>query len=296
MITGTFLDAIDVEHPSLNWGAEEWGRDFATMRADGIDTVVIACAGHADRATFDARVLKKLHPHLIVQDDQVALFLGLAEQHDVAVWFGTYQTGPEASARESEIQRELAGEVWERYGRSRAFRGWFWSRPVDTRDERTLAAFQAGAKHLAALSGLPVLVAPLVPRTSSPETPAARREQERAWSDALDRLALAAQVVLVEERGLPASDLAATLAARVARAKERKLAAWVNVESFDRDVQIHYPPIAWPKLRFKIEAALASGADKVITDEYAHFLSPHSLFNSAHMLHKRYREWLATRK
>ena len=45
-----------------------------------------------------------------------------------------------------------------------------------------------------------------------------------------------------------------------------------------------------------MEAALAAGVDKLMTFEYAHFLSPNSMFNSAHTLHKRYREWLATQK
>jgi hypothetical protein len=31
----------------------------------------------------------------------------------------------------------------------------------------------------------------------------------------------------------------------------------------------------------------------LITFEYSHFLSPNSMFPSAHTLHKRWREWMA---
>src|SRR6187402_89433 len=125
MITATFLDEINVELPSANWGSEEWARDFATMKADGLDSVILARGGVFDRATFDSRTLRTLHPHLIVQEDLVALFLSLAEQHGMSLWFGTYQSGPDADAREVETQRSFADEVWGRFGRSRAFRGWY---------------------------------------------------------------------------------------------------------------------------------------------------------------------------
>lgn len=296
MITATFLDEINVEFPAANWGSEEWARDFATMKADGLDTVVLARGGVMDRATFDARTLRALHKNLIVQQDLVGLFLSLAEQHDLALWFGTYQAGPSADPREEKTQRNFVDEVWERYGRSRAFRGWYVSRAVDTNSERELEALRVLSKHLAALSALPVLVAPKLERQHALDAPQAWREHARTWSEALDRLQGSAQVVLLEERGVPSAELPEYLSKTAELASARGFATWVNLESFDRDVRIQYPPIAWAKLRFKMEAALAAGAQKIVTNEYSHFLSPHSMFNSAHMLHKRYREWLATQK
>ena len=35
----------------------------------------------------------------------------------------------------------------------------------------------------------------------------------------------------------------------------------------------------------------AAGVDKLITFEYSHFLSPNSMFESAHGLHRLYAEW-----
>jgi hypothetical protein len=56
---------------------------------------------------------------------------------------------------------------------------------------------------------------------------------------------------------------------------------------------IDFLPINWQNLRYKIEAAAKAGVAKLITFEFSHFLSPHSIYPSAHTLHRRYREWLA---
>jgi hypothetical protein len=231
-----------------------------------------------------------VHENLIVQEDLVALFLALAEQNDMSLWFGTYQSGPVVDAREVETQRAFVDEVWARYGRSRAFRGWYVSRPLDTANKGDMDCFRVLSKHLATLSGLPVMVAPKLERQN------ARDEHSRVWSEALARLEGLARVVLLEERGLGSAELPDYLCVTRALAAARGFETWASVESFDRDTRIQYPPIAWPKLRFRMESALAAGADKIVTNEYPHFLSPHSMFNSAHMLHKRYREWLATQK
>src|SRR5690606_41458204 len=74
MITGTFLDEITHDIPYQNWGREEWTRDFQAMRAIGMDTDILIRAGYQDKATFDSRILRQLHPHLILQEDHVGIF------------------------------------------------------------------------------------------------------------------------------------------------------------------------------------------------------------------------------
>jgi hypothetical protein len=56
---------------------------------------------------------------------------------------------------------------------------------------------------------------------------------------------------------------------------------------------IDFLPINWQNLRFKIEAAESAQVEKLITFEFSHFLSPNSMYRSAHSLYDRYREWLA---
>jgi hypothetical protein len=65
---------------------------------------------------------------------------------------------------------------------------------------------------------------------------------------------------------------------------------WSNLESFDRDMPIKFPPADWRNLRFKLEAA-ATVAEKIVTFEFPHFLSPHSCWPSARNLFERYCEF-----
>ena len=85
-------------------------------------------------------------------------------------------------------------------------------------------------------------------------------------------------------------DLPDYLATNLKLARESGMTCWSNVESFDRDMPIKFPPIDWRKLEFKIDAARESGIDKLITFEFSHFMSPHSMYPSAHTLFRRYCE------
>jgi hypothetical protein len=301
MITGTFLDEIGHDLPSSNWGPEEWTRDFVAMKADGIDTVVLARGGFRDRAAFDSPVLRKRHPHLIVETDLAGLFVSLAERNDMDLWFGTYDLGESPSAtsaqQDIDLEREFADEVWERYGRSSAFRGWYLSQPIDAFDETTMRQCEDVSAHLRQLSALPVMIAPRSHLGGlSGQAPITLNEHERKWSGALAHLKGCVDVIAFRDGGVPLAQLSDFLSVNAKLAREQGIESWSNVESLDSELSTRTLPIAWPKLRFKMEAALAAGATKLITFEYAHFLSPHSMFNSAHTLHKRYREWLATQK
>lgn len=64
---------------------------------------------------------------------------------------------------------------------------------------------------------------------------------------------------------------------------------WSNIESFDRDMPIKFPPADWRYLRFKMETA-SRKSEKLITFEFPHFMSPHSCYPSAHNLYRRYAE------
>lgn len=300
MITATFLDEISHDIASANWGPDEWRRDFTSMRADGIDTVVLARAGYRDRATFDSKVLRKLHPHLIVQEDLVALFLGLAAEHGISLWFGTYDSGEFWSRgnhqKEADLNRAFADEVWGRYGRSSAFRGWYFGHELEAFDDNAMRVYEELGTHLRAISGLPILIAPKLRGSQQGPEPATAEQCRKEWSRVYSRIHGQADVVAFRDGHLSIAELPEYYAANAQFAREHGLASWASVESFDRDVQVKYPPIAWPKLRAKMEGALAAGVDKLITFEYSHFLSPNSMYSSAHMLHRRYREWLATQR
>ena len=65
---------------------------------------------------------------------------------------------------------------------------------------------------------------------------------------------------------------------------------WSNVESFDRDKPIKFLPISFQKLLLKQNIAEKAGAEKCITYEFPHFMSPYSCWPQAANLYQRYCE------
>ena len=53
---------------------------------------------------------------------------------------------------------------------------------------------------------------------------------------------------------------------------------------------IKFLPIKWEKLLLKLNAAAKAGAEKAITFEFSHFMSPNSAYPQARHLHARYRD------
>ena len=66
---------------------------------------------------------------------------------------------------------------------------------------------------------------------------------------------------------------------------------WVNCETFERDVRQMYYPIPFEDLRRKLSLH-EEYADKIITFEFSHFLSPQSIYPSARNLNALYKEHL----
>jgi len=68
------------------------------------------------------------------------------------------------------------------------------------------------------------------------------------------------------------------------------MCSWSNLETFDRDMPIRFPPIDFRKLQWKMDGAAAAGVEKIITFEFSHFMSPQSCWPAAANLFKRYCE------
>ncbi len=297
MITGTFLDEISHDIPSANWGRDEWARDFRSMKDSGIDTVILIRAGYRDRCAFPSKVLERRHGYLIVQDDLVQWFLDLAAEHDMGFWFGTYDSGEHwvrgEHAAEVAVNRDFTDEFVQRYGGHVAFKGWYISHEIDAFDESVMRVYEDLAGHLKGLADLPILISPYPRGRKQFDQPFTLAEHADNWGRIFARIQGLVDVVAFQDGQVDYAELPGYLKTNADLVRQHKITCWSNVESFDRDVHIKFPPIAWPKLRYKIEAALAAGVDKMITFEYSHFMSPNSMFTSAHGLHRLYTQWCA---
>jgi len=149
------------------------------------------------------------------------------------------------------------------------------------------------ARHVKELKDVPVLMSPYVRGRKQFEDPITPQEHEAHWDRILARLSDCVDSVAFQDGQVAFQELPLFMEINTRLARKHGLRAWSNVESFERGMPINFLPIAWPNLRYKLEVAAAAGVEKLITFEFSHFLSPNSMYPSAHNLYRRYREWLA---
>jgi len=295
-ITGTFLDEITHDIPANNWGPAEWAQDFRLMKAIGIDTVILIRAGCGRIAAMPSRVLEREVGIYPVYEDLVDLFLGLAEEDGMDFYFGTFDSVSYAP-RERTIQEHLdlgrafIDEMWERYGARAAFKGWYLTFEIARREPARLACLRQLGEHCKGISPhLPTLISPYIAGGKLVRDPVTLEEHYRDWDGILAELAHTVDIVAFQDGHVDYDVLPDFLAANSELIRKHGMAAWSNVESFDRDMPIDFPPIDWRKLWWKMQAAETAGVEKLITFEFSHFMSPQSSWPSARGLYRRYCE------
>lgn len=300
-ITGTFLDEITHDIPAQNWGPQEWRREFDTMKVSGIDTVILIRAGYRRKAVFNSQVLRDRMGIFPVYLDLVDLFLGEAERCGMDLFFGTYDSGAfwlkGDYQAETDLNRAFCDEVVAKYGHRAAFRGWYISHEINAFDEGIMGVYEQLATHLRALKRLPILISPYIKGVKQFGAEAISLEQHvEEWGRVFARLAGLVDIVAFQDGQVDFHDLEDYLKVNRQLASRHGITSWSNVESFDRDMPIKFPPISYPSLRFKIEAAQRAEVDKLITFEFPHFMSPNSIYPAAHGLHKLYSAWTQGRE
>jgi hypothetical protein len=306
-LTGTFLDEISHDIPHQNWGPEEWARDFRAMRSVGIDTVILIRSGWKSWLTYPSEFLIDREGCYRPPLDLVDMFLTLAEQHGMAFYFGTYDSGRYWAAgdfqKEVDINRAVADEVWARYGKRPAFKGWYLTQEVSRRTRGIIELYAKIGRHCKEISGnLPVLISPWIdgPKAVSSYDALTEKgkgvslaEHEAEWGEVMAGIRGAVDIVAFQDGHVDFHALPDFLAVNKALADKNGLHSWSNVETFDRDMPVRFPPIKWDKLLLKLEAARQAGAEKAITFEFSHFLSPNSCYPQAGHLFRRYCEHFA---
>ncbi|MFS4416543.1 DUF4434 domain-containing protein [Maribacter sp. 2307ULW6-5] len=303
-ITGTFIDEISHDIPHQNWGPKEWERDFAHMRAVGIDTVVLIRCGYQRFLTYPSAYLMDRHGCFRPPVDLVELFLQLSEKYGMQLFFGSYDSGKywETGDMSHEIHENLhvLEEVYARYGHHKSFGGWYLSLELSRRTKGAVETIAQLGTHCKQLSGgLPVLISPWIDgkkavmaadRALSKDNAVSLREHEREWSEIFDGIKGSVDIVAFQDGHVAYEELEDYLVLNKKMADAVGLTSWTNTESFDRDMPIKFLPIKFEKLKLKLEAAQRAGCGKAITFEFSHFMSPQSAYPQAGHLYNRYRE------
>ncbi len=293
LITGTFLDEITHDIPSQNWGEADWRREFELYRQIGIDTVVIIRAGYRNRCIFQATSIPDLLP---VFEDLGEIFFSLADEFGLKVFFGTYDSGLHwmrgAWWNEVEVNKAFVDEAAKRYGHHASFAGWYLCHETSRNDVNIIELFNHIGRHCKAAKDVPVLISPF-PQGAKQFSGSAIMGLDESmdhWNRIFAETEGSFDVCAFQDGQIHYQELPRFHEGIAELGKRYDVKIWSNVETFDRDMPIKFPPADWRNLRFKLEAA-AVVAEKILTFEFPHFMSPHSCYPAAHKLFERYQEW-----
>jgi len=296
-ITGTFLDEISHDIPHQNWGEKEWDRDFGTMKRIGIDTVIMIRCGHKRFITYPSAYLAETERCYTPPTDLVEMFLRLSDKYGMTFYFGLYDSGKYwvggDCLRELDISKHVAEEVWTRYGKHQSFGGWYLNCEISRKFAGMASMYRNLGMFVKQLSGgLPTLISPYIAGVkASWSSPISIQEHKRDWNNILAETEGAVDILAFQDGHCDYDELPEYLKVNCELARRHHMRCWTNCESFDRDMPIRFLPIKWEKMRLKLEAAAHAGVDKAITFEFSHFMSPYSMYQSAHGLFDRYLEY-----
>lgn len=291
-ITGTFLDEITHDIPSQNWGPAEWRKEFELYTRIGIDTVIIIRAGYQNKCIFQAKSIPDLLP---VYEDLAELFLSLADEYGLNVYWGTYDSGffwwRRTWWKEVDLNKAFIDEVVERYGHHPSFKGWYLTHETGKNDAHIIELLNQIGGHCRQAKNLPILISPYPQGSKQLGTAALSLDESfDHWDRVFAETRGAFDICAFQDGQVHYQELPRFIEGIGELGRKYGVTIWSNLETFDRDMPIKFPPADWRYLRFKMEAA-APLAEKIITFEFPHFMSPHSCYPAAHNLFKRYADY-----
>ena len=306
-ITATFLDEISWDIPHQNWGEKEWDRDFAAMKAAGINTVIMIRSGLARWMAWPCEYLHRSTGTAMPETDLLDIFLRLAEKYEMRFFLGLYHSRYYSANgmwdKEIELNKGTALEAWQKYGSYKAFAGWYICHEISVNSGNIIGLYAGLGKYCKELSGgLPVMISPFIkgikegnewnPEAATGNASITPEDHEKEWRTILAGLRGAVDIVAFQDGHVDIFELQKYLEINRRIIEEFGMECWTNCESFDRDMPIRFLPIKWEKMLYKLRAAEAAGITKAMTFEFSHFMSPNSIYAGAHGLYDRYLEYL----
>ena len=310
LIKGTFLDEISHDIPHQNWGEKEWSLDFKNMKSVGIDKVILIRCGYKGWITYPSKVLTMEEKTISPYNDLVGMFLRLSEENDMDFYFGLYDSGKYWTSgdyeKEVRLNCKVIDEIWQMYGKSKAFRGWYLSQECNRNIGGIIEIYAALGQYCKQVSGgLPVLISPYIDgvKNISQYTAQSHREESitldehfKTWEAIFKGIKKSVDIVAFQDGHIDYDQLEDFIKVNKTLADQNGITSWINSETFDRDMPIKFLPIKWDKLRYKLETAAQAGVSEAITFEFSHFMSPQSSYPQAGHLYHRYLEYLNEKK
>ena len=292
-ITGTFIDEITYNIPSANWSFDQWRKDLDYMQEIGIDTIIFIRGGFEDQCVFPSKVLNTPY-----SDDLAGLIFEETSKRGMKVYFGLYISNLNWNdgdvAGEVKINKLFIDEVLERYGHYPSFEGWYIPHEFCKEAKGTLN-FGDILRDLPRLCkdktpDKKVLVSPFFCSHFVSKTPLTPDEHYEEWDRMLSVSGKEIDICAFQDGTAPMNMMSDYFIKTKEFCRKYNIEHWVNAETFHRDVKASGSPIPFNILKRRLEMH-KEYADKIITFEFSHFLSPQSMYPSARNLSDRYREY-----
>lgn len=292
-ISGTFIDGICADIPSNNWQREDWALQFDTFKQDNIDTVIIIRVGFADSAMYKSEVMKTT---LYDDEDLVEILLKEAERVGINLYIGLYDTHYYWAFNdwdnEVAINKELIYELYERYNKFSAFKGWYMCHECSLHTHSP-KVWQPLCETIRSLDKeRPIITSPRYhgPK-ADPKWPVPPDVHVKHFDYILNEMQGLISAYAFMDGHVHFKMLPEYVKVTSELFQKHNISFWSNLETFDRDMPWKFPPIEWNKFRYKLET-VQPYVDKIISFELPHFLSPYSMWPSARNLHKKYISYL----
>jgi len=295
-ITGTFLDGLPADIPSQNWSRGDWSQQFDVFKDMGMDTVILIRVGWRYMSMYNSKVMRAA---IVEDEDLVAAFLDESARVGIRLYMGLFDTEEHwarlDNEREAAVNLDLIDELLERYGRHPAFFGWYLSHEPPLSHSPWDLWNPLIRKMRRLTPDKPILLSPRYEgRKWTPDFVRTPEAYAQVFDDVLGKVCDRIDAAAFMDGHVEFTELDGYMAAMKPVLDKHGIEYWSNVETFDRDMPFRFPPLAWSKLKKKIEIA-RKYTRKLITFEAPHFLSPYSMWDSGRRLFDRYMEYLQNR-
>ncbi len=291
LITGTFIDEITYDIPSSNWSKEQWQQDFDNMAEIGIDTLIMIRGGMGDKTVFPSKVFGTEY-----SDDFAGFVFEEAQKREMDIIFGLYVTNLDwnhgDAAGEIRKNKPFIDEILQRYGQYPNFKGWYLPQETSC-DELNICDVMHGLSAMCKdkAPDKSVMISPFFrSKITYRENGFTPEQHYDEWYNIFKRIGNDVDICAFQDGTAPMNQMTAYYEATNKLCKEFNIRHWVNTETFERDVRNQLYPIPFSDLKRKLELH-QSYAEKIITFEFSHFLSPQSIYPSARNLNSLYRDY-----
>lgn len=268
---GTFLQ---FDRSNLVWSKQHWEAEFKAMKGLGMKTLIIVAVaqdGYAFYRSSQYPLWQKCGTY-----DPLETLLKLAKNFGIQVFVGLYAWDwKKGSDFDEYVQKciAVADEVWQRYGRHKAFFGWYvlsWEiGNAPPTDNIGVQAYKKVISHLRRLTPKhPILISPYFTLAITPQ------EFGEGWQKLL--AVLKPDIVALQDgvgcgRNLTSQNIRPYFAALKEACDRHGVRLWSDLEIFD--IPSGWKPAPLDRIAEQF-VAVRDLVERVVVFEFNHYLSP----------------------